>query len=136
MDKNIEQRICLKFCIAYGISCAESLKMLEKAYGESTLSKNVRKGHKLNEYHRTNTVFTWYGFGRLFSFSKIQIIPIPLQGTRFQSIEDIKENSRRELKSIPENAFKKSFEDSIIRWNKCIISGGAYFEGNKINLDE
>ena len=39
MDKNIEQRICLKFCIANGISCAESLKRLQKAYGESTLSK-------------------------------------------------------------------------------------------------
>jgi len=39
MDKNIEQRIYLKFCIANGISCAESLKMLEKVYGESTLSK-------------------------------------------------------------------------------------------------
>ena len=39
MDKNIEQRICLKFCIANGISCAESLKMLEKVYSEPTLSK-------------------------------------------------------------------------------------------------
>ena len=39
MYKNIEQRICLKFCIANGISCTESLKMLQKAYGESTLSK-------------------------------------------------------------------------------------------------
>lgn len=39
MDKNIEQRICLKFCIANGIPCAKSLKMLQKAYGESTLSK-------------------------------------------------------------------------------------------------
>ena len=39
MGKNIEQRICLKFCITNGISCAESLKILQKAYGESTLSK-------------------------------------------------------------------------------------------------
>ena len=39
MDKNIEQKICLKFCIANGISCAESLKMLQKDNGESTLSK-------------------------------------------------------------------------------------------------
>ena len=39
MDKNIEQRICLKFCIANGISYVESLKMLQKAYGELTLSK-------------------------------------------------------------------------------------------------
>ena len=37
MDKNIEQRICLKFCIANGILYAELLKMLQKAYGESTL---------------------------------------------------------------------------------------------------
>ena len=39
MDKNIEQRICLKFCIANGISCTESLKLLQKAYGESSLLK-------------------------------------------------------------------------------------------------
>ena len=39
MHKIIQQRICLKFCIENGISCAESLKILEKAYGESTLSK-------------------------------------------------------------------------------------------------
>ena len=39
MDKNIEQRICLKFCIANGIPFAKSLTMLQKTYGESTLSK-------------------------------------------------------------------------------------------------
>ena len=48
----------------------------------------------------------------------------------------LKENSRRELKSIPENAFKKCFDDWIIRWHKFVISGGVYFEGDKINLDE
>lgn len=60
-------------------------------------------------------------------------LKLPLRGTRFQSI---KENSRRELKSIPKNAFKKCFDDWIIRWHKCIISEGAYFEGDTINLDE
>ena len=39
MDKNIEQRIFLKFCIANGISYAEWQKMLPKTYGESALSK-------------------------------------------------------------------------------------------------
>ena len=42
---------------------------------------------------------------------------LPLRGTRFQSIEDIKVNSPRELKSIPESAFKKCFDDWIIRWH-------------------
>ena len=39
MDKNIEQGICLEFCIAIRIPCAESLKILQKDYAESTLSK-------------------------------------------------------------------------------------------------
>ena len=39
MRKNIKQKICLKFFIANGILCVESLKMLQKAYGESTLPK-------------------------------------------------------------------------------------------------
>ena len=63
-------------------------------------------------------------------------LKLPLRGTRFQLIEDVKENLRRELKSLPENAFKKYFDDWIIRWHKYIISGGTYFEGDKINLDE
>ena len=57
-----------------------------------------------------------------FLFPKLKL---PLRGTRFQSIEDMKENSRRELKSIPKNAFKKCFDNWIIRWHKCIVSGGA-----------
>ena len=68
-----------------------------------------------------------------FLFPKLKL---PLRGTCFQTIEYIKDNLRRELKSIPENTFKKCFDDWIIRWHKCIISGGAYFEGDKINFDE
>ena len=68
-----------------------------------------------------------------FLFTKLKL---PLRGTRFKSIEDIKENLWRELKSIPENALKKFLDDRIIRWHKCIISEGAYFKGYKINLDE
>ena len=68
-----------------------------------------------------------------FLFPKLKL---PLRGTRFQSIDDIKENSRRVLKSIPKNAFKKCFDDWVLRWHKCIISKGAYFEGDTINLDE
>ena len=68
-----------------------------------------------------------------FLFPKLKL---PLGGTRFQSIQDIKENSLRELMSIPGNAFKKCFDDWIIRWHKYIISGRAYFKNDKENLDE
>ena len=37
--KKIEQRVCLKFCVSNGITAMESLKMLQKCYRESTLSR-------------------------------------------------------------------------------------------------
>ena len=37
-NKKIEQRVCLKFCVSNGITATESLKMLQKCFGESTLS--------------------------------------------------------------------------------------------------
>ena len=75
---------------------------------------------------------------KFFLFTKLNL---PLRGTRFRSIEVIKENLRRELKSIPENTFNPPLPNprgfpSVIRWHKCIISGGSYFEGDKIYLDE
>ena len=39
MEKKIEQRVCLKFCVSNGITATESLKMLQKCFGESTLSR-------------------------------------------------------------------------------------------------
>lgn len=35
----VEQRVCLKFCVSNKISCAEALKMLTAADGDSTMSK-------------------------------------------------------------------------------------------------
>ena len=68
-----------------------------------------------------------------FLFPKLKL---SLRGTRFQSVENIKKNFRQKLNSIPKNSFKKCFDDWIICWHKCIISLGAYFEGDTINLDE
>lgn len=48
MDKFIEQRICIKFCLKNEISCADALKMLKKCFGDETLSeRNVYKWYKL-----------------------------------------------------------------------------------------
>ena len=37
MENKIERRVCLKFCVSNGIMAMESLKMLQKCFGESTL---------------------------------------------------------------------------------------------------
>ena len=45
--KKIEQRVCLKFCVFNGITATESLKMLQKYFGESTLLRTqVFEWHK------------------------------------------------------------------------------------------
>lgn len=67
-----------------------------------------------------------------FLFPKLKL---PLRGRRFESIEDIKQNSRKELMAIPKSAYKECFNEWIIRWRKCIQVQGEYFEGDKINLD-
>ena len=45
--KKIEQRVRLKFFVSNGITATESLKMLQKCFGESTVSrKQVFSGIK------------------------------------------------------------------------------------------
>ena len=66
-------------------------------------------------------------------FSKLKR---PLRGNRFESIEDIKRESLRALKAIPEIDFNNCFEDWKKRWRKCIGAGGEYFEGDEVDLAE
>ena len=45
--KKIEQRVCLEFCVSNGITATESLKMLQKCFTESSLSRTqVFEWHK------------------------------------------------------------------------------------------
>ncbi|KAG5345301.1 SETMR methyltransferase, partial [Acromyrmex heyeri] len=39
MDSKLEQRTCIKFCCKNEIKCSDTLKMLQKCYGDDTLSK-------------------------------------------------------------------------------------------------
>lgn len=66
-------------------------------------------------------------------FSKLKR---PLRGHRFESTDEIKEKSKKELKAIPTIEFQKCFEEWKNRWHRCIVSGGDYFEGDDIDLEE
>lgn len=59
----------------------------------------------------------------------------PLKGRRFESIEDIKQNSQMALKAIKKNEYKKCFEEWKKRWHMCVGKDGDYFEGENINLN-
>ena len=51
MENKIEQRICLKFCVYNEITATQSLEILQKCFGKSTLlRKQVFEWHKaINE---------------------------------------------------------------------------------------
>jgi len=56
-----------------------------------------------------------------------------LKGRRFQTIEEIEENSTRDLCAIPQNTFQDALQNWKKRWERCIKSGGEYFEGDKFD---
>jgi transposase len=54
----------------------------------------------------------------------------PLKGSCFDSRKDIMQNTTKELRSLPEKAFQKCFQQWKEHWTKCVESQGAYFEGD------
>ena len=56
-----------------------------------------------------------------------------LKGRRFQTIEEIEENSIWDLRAIPRNPFQDVLQNWKKRWEQCIKSGGEYFEGDKFD---
>jgi hypothetical protein len=48
-------------------------------------------------------------------------------------IEETEENSIWDLYAIPQNKFQDAFQDWKNRWERCIKSGGEYFEGDKFD---
>ena len=56
-----------------------------------------------------------------------------LKCRRIQTVEEIEENSIRDLRAIPQNTFQDAFQKWKKRWARCIKSGGEYFEGYKFD---
>jgi len=65
-----------------------------------------------------------------FLFSKLKS---SLKGRRFQKVEEIEENWIRDLPAIPQNTFQDVFQNWKKRWERCVKSGGEYFEGDKFD---
>ncbi|EFN86934.1 hypothetical protein EAI_00275, partial [Harpegnathos saltator] len=60
-------------------------------------------------------------------FFLFALLKKPLRGQRFESIEEIKEKSLRELKAIPSAAYERCFQDWIKHWRMCVASNRDYF---------
>jgi len=65
-----------------------------------------------------------------FLFSKMKS---SLKGHRLQKVEEIEENSIRDLRAIPQNTFQNAFQNWKKHWKRSIKSGWDYFEGDKFD---
>jgi transposase len=88
--------------------------------------------HQLLQKHETTVVpqppYTPYLAPADFFIPQIKNV---IERPTFESIDAMKENSLADLCSIPNEAFQKSFEGWKKRWERCIQSGGDYFESDK-----
>jgi hypothetical protein len=53
-----------------------------------------------------------------------------MKGRRFDTIEEIQEESQRVLDTIPKRGFQGCFQPCQKRWDCCIRAKGEYFEGD------
>ena len=69
-----------------------------------------------------------------FDFWLFPKLKTTLKRTRFQSCKTIMKKTTAELRSIPEEEFKRRFQKWQRRWEKCAHLQGEYFEGNQIKF--
>jgi len=62
-----------------------------------------------------------------FLFPKLKM---KLKGRRFQTLDEIQEESQAVLNALRENDFQERFKNWQRRWDRCQASEGDYFEGD------
>jgi [histone H3]-lysine36 N-dimethyltransferase SETMAR len=51
-----------------------------------------------------------------------------LRGRQFTCVSDVEQACLDAINAIPKEAFKQCFHDLYIRWQKCVVAEGRYFE--------
>ena len=53
-----------------------------------------------------------------------------LRGCRYETIEDMKEDLTKVIDTLTKEDLHGAFQKLLKRYNKCIVAGGGYFEGD------
>jgi hypothetical protein len=65
-----------------------------------------------------------------FDLFLIPKMKLNLKGRRFDNIEKIQAKTQKVLDTLTEKDFQKAFQKWRRRWDRCLHSGGNYFEGD------
>ena len=53
-----------------------------------------------------------------------------LWGCRYETIEEMKEAVTKVIDTLTQEDFHEAFQKLLEQYNKCIVAGGDYFEGD------
>ena len=53
-----------------------------------------------------------------------------LRGSRYETIEEMRGAVTKIIDTLPQEDFHGAFQELLDRYNKCIATGGDYFEGD------
>jgi transposase len=62
------------------------------------------------------------------------ILKTTLKGRRFKTVEEVQENSVRELRAPTESAFQEAFQHWKKRWERYIASGWITLKGKVLKM--
>ncbi|PNF42653.1 hypothetical protein B7P43_G01278 [Cryptotermes secundus] len=133
-----EQCVCIKFCFKLGKTAAETGKTPENVAKVRDL---ILQDHRLtiqdlcNEFLAKNkmAVVPHPPYSPdlapcdLFLFHKMKI---KSKGRRFDTVEEIQEETQTMLNTLTKKDFQDAFEKWQKRWDRCMRSQGDYFEGD------
>ncbi|PNF37365.1 hypothetical protein B7P43_G17725, partial [Cryptotermes secundus] len=133
------QDLCNTLGLSYG-TCqrilSEELNMRRIAANFVTqLLQNEQKQHRLEQFLAKNkmAVVPHPLYSRdlapcnFFLFPKMKI---KLKGRRFDTVEEIQEETQMVPNTLPKKDFKDASEKWQKRWDQCMRSQGDYFEGD------
>ncbi|GFX43394.1 protein GVQW3 [Trichonephila clavipes] len=155
----IEQRIVVKFHFNLGKTATETYNLLKEVYGSQCLSrarvfewfKRFKDGRQDVEDdsqpgrpstsktdENVEQVASLIRSDRRFSIRAIaetvnidkECVKSALKGTRFESVEAVKEKAARLLKELTKDDFQHCFQQWEIRMERCRDREGVYIEGD------
>ena len=139
MTEWVEQRICIKFCtLLHKISSTETIQMIQKAAAMGTWWLTASSRQRTHSCITSCAVFCETSnhpgnYSPDLTSCDFWLFPnlkSPLKGKRFQTNDEIQENTMGHLMAIPPKDFAEDFEQWKSRWENCVRSQGIYLEGD------
>ncbi|KAJ8957635.1 hypothetical protein NQ318_017524 [Aromia moschata] len=145
MQRSLEQRMAIKFCVKLEKSAAETIPMLvsKKAFGVDCLSdRQIFRWHKafaegredVNDENRARRPSTSSSDDNVKSVRDLLNTDHRLSVRLISETLDITKTVIHEiactdaLKAIPENDYRAAFDAWKTRWNRWLDAGVMYFE--------